>query len=187
MKKDNIEDLFNTLKDKIDFEEPNKGHQQRFLEKLNATNGITPLVAKKNYSWLQITSIAAAITLLLTVGVFQFNSANSIDEKVAKISPEASKTQFYFANLIEEQIKDLNSEKTPETERIINDTMFQLKKLQLDYIKIEQDLLNGGNSKLILSAMITNFQTRIELLNEVMVQIENIKSIKNTNNANYTI
>ncbi|TLP81676.1 hypothetical protein [Maribacter sp. ACAM166] len=187
MKKDNIKDLFNKLQDKMDFEEPNEGHQHRFLEKLNATNGITPLVAKKNYSWLRITSIAAAITLLLTVGVFQFNNSKTIDEKLAEISPEASNTQFYFANLIEEQIRALNSEKSPETERIINDTMFQLKKLQLDYAKIEQDLLNGGNSKLILSAMILNFQTRIELLNEVMIQIENIKSIKNTNNANYTI
>ena len=84
-------------------------------------------------------------------------------------------------------LKDLNSEKSPETERIINDTMLQLKKLELNYTEMEQDLINGGNGKLILSAMITNFQTRIELLNEVMTQIENIKTIKNTNDANYTI
>lgn len=187
MKKDNIEYLFHRLQGKMDIEEPNKGHQLRFLEKLNATNGVATLTPKKNYSWLRIASIAAAITLLLTVGVFQLNNTNTINEKVAQISPEASKTQFYFANLIEEQVKELNSEKSPETERIINDTMFQLKKLQLNYAKMEQDLLKGGNSKLILSAMITNFQTRIELLNEVMIQIENIKSIKNTNDANYTI
>jgi hypothetical protein len=187
MKKDTIEELFTKIKGSVDFEEPNDGHHLRFFNKLNESKGITALTHKKSKSWIQIISIAAAVTLLFTVGFFQLNTSSTIDEKVAEISPEASKTQFYFANLIEEQVKDLNSEKSPETERIINDTMIQLKKLELNYTEMEQDLLNGGNGKLILSAMITNFQTRIELLNEVMIQIENIKTIKNTNDANYTI
>ena len=187
MKKDNLHVLFDKLQNDLDFAEPTNGHQQRFLEKLNESKCVATLAPKKKNSWLRILSVAATIAILLSVGIFQFNKARSIDEKVAKISPEASKTQFYFANLIEEQVKDLNYEKSPETERIINDTMVQLKKLEFNYTEMEQDLLNGGNSKLILSAMITNFQTRIELLNEVMIQIENIKTIKNTNDANYTI
>ena len=187
MKKDTIEELFIKLKDTIDFEEPNDGHHLRFLNKLNESKGVTTVRHRNTRSWIQIASMAAAVTLLLTFGFFQLNTSSTIDEKVAKISPEASKTQFYFANLIEEQVKDLNSEKSPETERIINDTMLQLKKLEVNYTEMEQDLINGGNGKLILSAMITNFQTRIELLNEVMIQIENIKTIKNTNDANYII
>jgi hypothetical protein len=187
MKKDTIDELFNKLQDKMDYAEPTSGHEQRFLDKLNASKGVVTLAPRKKNNWLLFLSVAASIAILLLVGLSQFNTATSIEEKVAEISPEASKTQFYFANLIEEQVKELNSEKSPETEKIINDTMAQLKKLQLNYSKMEQDLLNGGNSKLILSAMITNFQTRIDLLNEVMIQIENIKTIKNTNDTNYTI
>ncbi|SNR77808.1 hypothetical protein SAMN04488009_3747 [Maribacter sedimenticola] len=187
MKNDNIDDLFKKLQGNLDTEEPKDGHQLRFLEKLNAVNGNKTITTKKNSSWLTWASMAAAIALLVTVGIFQVGNYNTKEEQVAQISPEVSKTQFYFANLIEEQVKELNSEKSPETEKIINDTMLQLQKLQQDYTKMEQDLLNGGNSKLILSAMITNFQTRIELLKEVMSQIENIKSIKNTHDANYTI
>ena len=37
--------------------------------------------------------------------------------------------------------------------------------------------VNGGNGKLLLSAMITNFRTRIDLLQEVLVKIENIKNL----------
>ena len=187
MEKDNIEELFNKLQGEFDVEEPIQGHQQRFLAKLNTSQGVVIMAPKRKLSWLKYTSIAAAVTLLLTVGFLQLNSTNTIDEQVAEISPEASKTEFYFASLIEEQIKELNSEKSPETEKIIEDTMSQLKKLELNYSKMEQDLVNGGNSKLILSAMITNFQTRIDLLKEVMIQIETIKNLKNTNNANYTI
>ena len=57
----------------------------------------------------------------------------------------------------------------------------------MDYIKLEGELLNGGNSKLILSAMITNFQIRIDLLNDVLNQIETIKNLKNYNDENFTI
>jgi len=187
MKKDIIDELFEELKDTMDFEEPSKGHQQRFLNKLNESNSSTTLETGNNNSWLRILSVAATVAVLLSIGIFQFNSSNSVKDKVAKISPEASKTQFYFANLIEEQINELNSEKSPETEKIIYDAMAQLKKLELNYLKMEQDLLDGGNNKLILSAMVTNFQTRIDLLNEVMIQIENIKTIKKLNDENYTI
>lgn len=187
MKKDNLQVLFDKLQNDLDFAEPANGHQQRFLDILNKSKGVASIAPEKKQSWLRILSIAATIAILLSIGIAQFNTSSSIEEKVAQISPEASKTQFYFTSLIEEQVKELNSEQSPENERIINDAMIQLKKLETNYSEMEQDLLNGGNSKLILSAMITNFQTRIELLNEVMTQIENIKNIKNTNDANYTI
>ena len=88
---------------------------------------------------------------------------------------------------IEDQIKELENESTPETKILVDDAMIQLNKLEINYKKLEQDLLNGGNSKLILSAMITNFQTRIDLLQEVMDKIENIKTFKNYDDENITI
>jgi len=65
--------------------------------------------------------------------------------------------------------------------------MLQLQRLETGYQNLEQDLVNGGNSKLILSAMITNFQTRIDLLQDVIDQISTIKTLKNQNDANFTI
>lgn len=187
MEKDTLEQLFSKLDGTFNQEEPNQGHQKRFLDKLNASNKVSEITLKHKTYWLTYISIAAAIALLMTLGFFQLNVPKTLDEQVAQISPEASKTQFYFANLIEEQVRALHSEESPETKKIIEDTMSQLKKLELNYSKMEQDLVRGGNTKLILSAMITNFQTRIDLLNEVMIQIETIKNIKYTNNENYTI
>ena len=56
--------------------------------------------------------------------------------------------------------------------------------MEKDYKELERNLIQGGNSKLILSAMITNFQTRINLLNAVLNQIETIKILKNNGNEN---
>jgi hypothetical protein len=109
-----------------------------------------------------------------------------VQQQVSEISPEITNTEFYFTSVIEDQVKKMQTESTPETQKLIADTMIQLRNLDKDYRKMEQDLLNGGNSKLILSAMITNFQTRLDLLNEVMEQIENIKNFKNYKNENIT-
>jgi hypothetical protein len=81
----------------------------------------------------------------------------------------------------------LEGARTPKTKKIIDDTMVQLNKLDANYKVLEQDLLDGGNSKLILSAMITNFQTRIDLLQDVLDQVENIKNLKNYDDENFTI
>ena len=187
MKEDRtIEELFKTLQGSFDTEEPAEGHQQRFLDKLSNANGVIRLAPKKR-NWWRPLSIAASIILLFAVGASLYTNQPSMDEQLAKISPEASQTQFYFANLIEEQIKELENESTPETKILVDDTMAQLTKLEINYKKLEQDLINGGNSKLILSAMITNFQTRIDLLQEVMDKIENIKTFKNYDDENITI
>ncbi len=186
MEKDDINKLFENLKGTFDTKEPQGGHQQRFLEKLQFSQGVIAIQKKKN-SWWKPLSIAASVAILLGIGFGIYNTTPSIDQQVAKLSPEVSQTEFYFASLIEEQVKELENESTPETKKIIDDTLVQLKKLETNYKVLEQDLLNGGNSKLILSAMITNFQTRIDLLQNVLNQVEDIKNIKKYNDENYTI
>jgi hypothetical protein len=186
MENDTINKLFDNLQGTFNMEEPQEGHQKRFLEKLEASKGVVS-IQKRKTSWWRPLSIAASVVILLGVGISLFNTSPSIDQQVAEIAPEVSQTEFYFASLIEEQVKQLEKESTPETKKIIDDTMIQLQRLETNYKMLEQDLLNGGNSKLILSAMINNFQTRIDLLQDVLHQVENIKNLKNYNDENYTI
>ncbi len=186
LKKDNIEELFESLHGTFDTEEPMKGHEDRFLEKLSAAQGVVSIKRTKR-NWWRPLSIAASVVLLIGLGIGFLTEPISVENKVAKISPEASQTHFYFANLIEEQVRELEKQDSPETRKIIEDTMAQLQKLEQDYKRLEEDLLNGGDSKLILSAMITNFQTRIDLLEEVMNQVDIIKNIKSHNDENFTI
>ncbi|MGY8913923.1 MAG: hypothetical protein ACKVJF_02415, partial [Flavobacteriales bacterium] len=162
------------LKGSFDKEEPAIGHEARFFKKLSKRKEN----ARKGWSgqWKPLL-MAASIALLISIGIGYFIEIPTTDQQIAKISPEASKTEFYFANLINEQTKLLQSESSPETKQMVEDAMLQLKKLEKDYKKMEQDLLNGGNSKFILSAMVINFQTRIALLQEVLQQVEQIKAI----------
>lgn len=185
MENDHIEKLFGELKGTFDFEVPADGHHQRFLEKLEASSAVPTKTKKTPWRWKPL-SIAAALLIVCSIGFYYSNPSPSIQEQVSKISPEISNSEYYFASVIEEQVKKMQGESTPETQQLIADTMTQLRTLDSDYNKMVQDLLDGGNSKLILSAMITNFQTRIDLLNEVLEQIEEIKNIKNYGNEHIT-
>ncbi|WP_273567549.1 hypothetical protein [Maribacter halichondriae] len=187
MQEEKLEDFFKRAKNDFDYHEPLIGHQERFLAKLERQHSVIILDDKKK-SWWKPLSIAASVAILLSIGIGFYSSQDATDNnQVAEMSSEVSNTQFYFASLIEEQVKQLESESIPETKKMVDDTMVQLKKLEADYTILEKDLANGGNSKMILSAMITNFQTRIDLLNDVLEQIETIKNLKEYNDENFTI
>ncbi|MGX1930668.1 hypothetical protein [Flagellimonas sp. 2504JD4-2] len=186
MSKDNLDQLFERLQGNFNLEEPKDGHQERFLEKLNQSKGVVTLKKQKT-TWWKPLSVAASIILLCALGLKLFNGQPTLKEQVVEISPEVSQTEFYFANLIEEQVQQLKDVRSPETAKLVDDTLFQLKKLEDNYQTLEQELVNGGNSKIILNAMITNFQTRIDLLKEVLTNIENIKNLKSYNDENFTI
>lgn len=186
MHNDSIEHLFKKLEGNFDLVEPRDGHDLRFLAKLESHSSIKT-GHNRSFIWWKSLAVAATLLLFCSIGLYFFNAPASINEQLSDISPEVANTEYYFANVIEDQVKRLHNESSPETEKIIADTMLQLNKLDKDYQKMQQDLLQGGNSKLILSAMITNFQTRINLLNEVLEEIEKIKTLKNYENENSTV
>ncbi|MDL5511485.1 hypothetical protein QSE00_06655 [Arenibacter sp. M-2] len=185
MEVDPIEKLFGELKGSFDTAEPTDGHRLRFLAKLEASATGKTKLKRNRVIWKPLT-VAATLLLLCTIGYNYLYTSPSVQQQVSKISPEITNTEFYFASVIEDQIKKMQNESTPETQKLIADTMIQLRNLDSDYKKMERDLLDGGNSKLILSAMITNFQTRIDLINEVLEQIEEIKNLKKYKNENIT-
>jgi len=186
MENDNLKNVFEGLQDSFNTEEPKAGHKERFIAKLNNADQVITFQPKKK-NWWKPLSIAASVAVLCLITVGLYNSGQNTDEQVAQISPEVSNTQVYFASLIEDQVKLLENESSPEAQKIIGDTMVQLKKLEANYAQLEEDLINGGNNKMLLSAMIKNFQTRIDLLQEVIDQIETIKNLKNYNDENFTI
>lgn len=186
-KEERIAAVFEELKGSFDLAEPADGHRQRFLEKLQLQHRAENPKPVRRLYWWQPMAVAASVALLVLLGVKFLTPDPTIDEQVAKISPEISQTEFYFASLIEEQVRILENESNPQTQQLVNDTLLQLEKLEKSYQLLELDLLKGGNSQLILSAMITNFQTRIDLLKEVLEKIEEIKNLKSIDNENYVI
>ncbi|QHI36027.1 hypothetical protein IMCC3317_13800 [Kordia antarctica] len=182
--KDNIENLFDRLKDDFDVETPEINHQNRFLSKLEAqqqteeTNTTEkPIIL---FTWWK--HIAAACVILLSLGIFiGSNFGASAESTQVTFSPEVEKSQLYFASLIENELIKVKAAETEDTKEIVQDGLVQLKRLENDYTNLKNQLIERGNDKRILRAMVTNFQLRINLLESVLTQIDELKLFKNEN------
>ena len=180
MKHDKIDDLFDRLKGQFDFIEPDIGHETRFLEKLETKS--IPLNSSRKPFWKPFIGIAASFALILSLGIFSHESQAAND--LASVSPEMQKTQDFFTLSINEELKKLNAEKSPETDALIKDALKQLAGLESEYEKLKTDLLESGKDQRVVYAMIANFQSRIDILNTVLEQIESLKELKNNSHEN---
>ena len=181
MNDNNLNTIFENFRADFDVEEPNLGHEKRFLTKLsNQNREVISLTQPKSGFWKPLLSIAASVVLLVTVFV-SINKSNEPHD-LASVSPEMAETQNFFTNAISAELEKLNNELTPEFQDLVVDALFQIEILEQNYIKLKQDLTASGNDKRVINAMISNFQDRIDILNNVLNQIEALKTEKNIEN-----
>jgi hypothetical protein len=185
MNENSINNLFENLKEDFNIEDPKLGHQQRFLSKLNNQNETiieTPKSVRQ--LWRPLIGVAASLVLLISVFIGIQQNSNSSD--LASVSTEMATTQDFFTNVITSELEKLNSEESPEFQDLIVDALFQIKILEENYEQLKVDLTDSGNDKRVIFAMINNFQNRIDLLQNVVEQIDNLKQLNNTQNENST-
>lgn len=178
MKKDNLEQLFSRLENKFDTAAPASNHQEKFLEKLQsmqATREDRPETPVRRLNWMKPLFIAASLVLLFGV-IFTVNTAeDSID--LADVSPEMEETQTFFTSSIEQELFTLKKEATPENQALVDNALSQINKLETQYKHLKKDLLESGQDKRVIYAMIDNFQNRINVLEQVLEQINAIKKL----------
>lgn len=178
--KDNLEHIFKNLDNQFDIEEPSMGHFDRFEQKLNKPKNNS---RRKIYKLIVGLSVAASI--ILFVGIWIGAQYTNKGMELAGISTEMEETQSYFVNTINKELETIENERNSTNEKVINDGLDQLKKLETQYTALTLELKESNEDKRIIYAMISNFQQRIDVLQSILIQIENIKQLKNENNEKY--
>lgn len=168
MSTNNINQLFEN-QNHWDFEEPNPGHEKRFLDKLRKQR------PKKKFNWIPLNMAAS---LLLGFGIVLFNYINNQTEEVV-FSPQVQETHDYFSSVINTELATLKKQETPQSKTLINDAMKEMEFLENDYQNLKEEITKNGENKQIVFAMITNMQTRISFIKSVLEQVEIINKFKN--------
>jgi hypothetical protein len=176
---DNLEKIFKELENQFDVEEPNIGHFKRFEKKLN--KGTKPNILLKLWPL-----IAFAASIILIFGIWVGASFSKSGMELASISPEMGETQNFFVATIENELTLIEKERNPDTEQLISDGLQQLNKLEKQYQLLTLELKESTTDKRIIYAMISNFQQRIEVLQNLLIQIEDVKQLKTQNNEKYS-
>lgn len=172
--KDSLDNLFSHFNGQWDTEGPALGHQERFIDRLNGKK-------QSRFNFKIAGPVPACIALLL--GFFIILKPQLQDKAALnKMSPQAHETQMYFAGIIEKEMAKVEKQNSPETRKLVKDAMGRMNALEQDYARLTKELQEKGENKKIIHAMITNLQTRISFLEEVLTHIENIKKIKENYN-----
>lgn len=178
--KDNLDKIFKELENQFDIEEPNIGHFNRFEARLKRNESPSQKINFVRYSY-----IAVAASIVLLFGVWLGSSFSNSGMELASISSEMEETQNYFVTTIEYELESIENERNADTDQIINDGLLQLKKLEEQYQNLTLDLKESTEDQRIIYAMISNFQQRIEILQTLLIQIEEVKQLKTQNNEKY--
>lgn len=186
MKTDPIETLFSNLNGAFDLEEPDTGHAQRFFEKLEHHNnqGTAHKNSKRLFSK---PLLVIAASLILCFGLFFFLRQTTEVHDLANVSPELSQAQDFFITAINSELKKIKALKTPDHEALIADALKQLELLENNYERLRIDLGESGNDKRVIYAMINNFQGRINILENVLNTIEELKALQPSEHEQTTL
>lgn len=173
--KDNLEKRFKELQGQFDLEEPNIGHFNRFEAKLVRKTERPKIVQwnPKTWKWLAVAA-SIALLLMLFIGVPQQEQGMQL----AEVSPEMEETQSFFISTIENELESINAQRTNDNQEIIDNALAHLKELEEEYQQLTIELENSNQDKRIVYAMINNFRQRIEVLQTLLQQLDEINKIK---------
>ncbi len=171
------------------------GHETRFLERLQAELPVEK-TKKHSYKWLQI---AASIAIVLSVSLTAYftmdtkntnpaivnadvNEAAPVITKIekqsalAKISPDFKKVEEYYTNSIKLELTNLDVNDT--NKELIDSFMKRLEELDLEYERLNTELLEVGANEETVQALITNLQLRLELMLKLKEKLNKLKELE---------
>jgi len=165
-----------------------EGHEARFEAKLAEA---FPQRRRPSWGWL---GIAASVVALLGFGIWVFRPVPAIPGDTQQVvsqdsagtrqglslgdlSPDLRKVEQYYTANISLELASLDI--SPENKKMADDYMARLKELDVEYQSLVQELNADGPNEETISAMIRNFQIRLQLLQKLKAKLNEIKQSKN--------
>lgn len=178
---DDLEKMINGFRDQIQNDQPNEGHFERFEMKLN-----TAEYKKWNKKLLIWPAIAALLILAFIVFAPNRNKLPDIIT-LSSLSEQYANVEFYYTSSIHEQTQKINE----LNEQLDDDKTIKLLVEELDaydqlYEQLCIDLNATPNDERVINAMITYYQTKLEITQKILETIEQ-KIIKTNNNEEISI
>jgi len=160
---------------RFDLDEPEQGHFERFRAQLgNERNRRNPFI-----TFLQV---AASVAVLLTSGLVIFQQNRSGDKMAVRDLPaEVEEASDFYARQVNyryEQISGFKFESEKEKEILLE----ELTEMDGYYKQLLSDLDANPGDERAINALITHYQTKLEVMDQIL---EQLNQFKNQNSQNH--
>lgn len=171
-----LEEIFKRGRSEFDDREPSDGHFERFSFKLatrlhagKAKRSILPYLLK-----------AAVVTLLVTLSsLWTFDHFVRPNLKktmtLSEVSPEYREVENYYVtqvNFMENEVTSLDLANPEQKEALLK----EMASMDSVYVELQKELKANPSDQRIIDAMITHYQTKLDVMSYILEQLRQIKA-----------
>lgn len=164
--------------------EPDEGHFERFEQKLARFNK-----KQQSFSFGFLLKAAAIAILVFISGLWVYDRINpSIENRngiaLHQVSPEYNEVETYYATLASQKMNEISSlEYIDSTQKTM--LLEELKQMDIVYENLKRDLKNNPTDERVINAMIQHYQMKVEIMNQILNQLHQVKALKEQKSDNY--
>ena len=174
-----LEDKIKKNRELFDVEEPSEGHFERFRQKLEGSLQEEIPRRMRFMPGKMTLRIAAIILTIIAISsvIYFLNPIEQNNQLSANTLPvELQEAKMYYNNIAQEKMQQIDrcTNNEEQATEIRHDAIQQLQQLDSNTTKLEQDLIQNQNNQQIKNALIINYKTKADLMNEILKRLCNI-------------
>ena len=176
--------------------EPADGHFDRFMQKLEADQRHS--IGRSRSQLLRIAAVAIVVVVLgaTVAGNLVHHSVRLIETEMAnadreapmklverttryvkaKVEPEYEQTQKYYIGLVDNRLDKIRTSETVDEEQK-TELLKEMSEMDELFVNLQKELKANPDNPVLIDAMINHYQTKIEVLNQIITNLNSIKQL----------
>lgn len=180
---DKFDKIFKDQRDAFD-EEPMEGHFLRFeskLEKFHKKETST----LKSWPFLKIASVVIIVLLSANLIAYLVPDRKAAPERQYANS-ELNETANFYTVKINSGIAQLKqmADQGLGSEQELTIVKKELEEMDLQFQDLQKEYSKNPDDERVVNALIEYYQTKLNIINTIKTDLENLKSVKNRNHEN---
>jgi len=164
----------------LDTDHPREGHEKRFMQKLE-------MLPVRKFNVRHALQIAASLAIILTSAIVLINldkSGNKITQ--GEIPETVLEADMYYTSQVNaryDQISDFNFDNAEEKTVLLD----ELNDLDAFHQQLMSDLEANPDDGRVVNALIRHYQIKLEVMDQIIIQLNQIKSETSENHENESV
>ena len=169
----NIEKQIKEQRLLLDSDRPREGHEERFLQKLERLPKQVPV---RRIRFRHAIQVAASVAIILTSAILLVRTDKSGNKVAQQEIPTAvMEANIYYTSQVDaryNEIQDFDFSDAEEKEVLLE----ELKDLESFHQQLMKDLEANPDDERVVSALIRHYQLKLEIMDQIITQLNQVKS-----------
>ena len=179
---DKFEKIFTDQRDAFD-EEPSEGHFQRFEAKLENDQSRKKVI-QNAWPFLKIASIVIIVLLSANLAVYLLPGKKTTSRQIE--NREMNETVNFYTVRINSGMSQLKqmADQGIGSELELAQVKKEMDEMDQVHRDLQEEYSKNPDDERVINAMIEYYQTKLNIINTIKSDLENIKTIKNKSHEN---